>query len=234
MRRTQASTSRVSHTRFVSLFPRNSQCLLSCSSLFSHAAVCLFVCLQSTGDVVADRYQEEMRLVARINDWHTRLEPILEVQEGRHGFDIQECAVELLDTIRTEQTQAPPRDAAADAPEPPHDVAFAHMVHGREPWEVCRYFLSSLLLMNCGNIQVAAREPLEFRVMSTVPCFDAANTFQMVQAQQQQQHEEEEAGAVSASVHDASDSSSESSSDSQTERARSRRGAAKQRRKHRG
>lgn len=194
-----------------------------------------FTLVQSTGDAVADRYQEEMRLVARINDWHTRLEPILEVQEGRHGFDIQECAVELLDTIRTEQS-APQQEQEAEGP---HDVGFAHMVQGREPWEVCRYFLSSLLLMNCGNIQVASREPLEFRVKSTVPCFDAANTFQMAQEQQQRQQEQEgerAASAASASKHDSSDDSSsdsDSDSDDETERARTKRGAAKQRRKHR-
>lgn len=179
---------------------------------------------------MADRYQEEMRLVARINDWHTRLEPILEVQEGRHGFDIQECAVELLDTIRTEQS-APQQEQEAEGP---HDVGFAHMVQGREPWEVCRYFLSSLLLMNCGNIQVASREPLEFRVKSTVPCFDAANTFQIAQEQQQRQQEQEgerAASAASASKHDSSDDSSSDSDE--TEKARTKRGAAKQRRKHR-
>lgn len=206
--------------------------LHSASSLvLTHGCCCCLLWVQSTGDAVADRYQEEMRLVARINDWHARLEPVLEVQEGRRGFDVQECAIELLDTIRAEQP--------APAAEAPRDVAFAHMVHGREPWEVCRYFLSSLLLMNCGNIALVSREPLEFCVKSTVPRFDAASTFQMVQ--QQEQGEEEEGGdstqprAVSAGKHVVSGSSSDSGSDSETEGARSRRGATRQRRKqHRG
>lgn len=193
---------------------------------------------------MADRYREEMRLVARINDWHTRLEPILEVQEGRHGFDIQECAVELLDTIRTEQEHADAR-ADAGAEQETHDIGFASMVRGREPWEVCRYFLSSLLLMNCGNIQVASREPLEFCVKSTVPCFDAADAFQMAQEQQQQQQQgeyPESAPAVAPVVpvdiintSSSSDSSSDSSdsSDSDVGSSRTRRGATKRRRKQR-
>ena len=127
-----------------------------------------------------------MRLVARINDWHERLEPILAVQEGRHGFDIQECATELLDNIR--QTQEEHKQHHHQQQE---DVGFASMVRGKEPWEVCRYFLSSLLLMNCGNIQVASKEPLEFQIKSTKkPCFDASNTFQMIQDQQQQQQQQ--------------------------------------------
>ena len=196
---------------------------------------------QPTGDVVADRYREEMRLVARINDWHTRLEPILEVQEGRHGFDIQECAVELLDTIRTEQEHADAR-ADAGAEQETHDIGFASMVRGREPWEVCRYFLSSLLLMNCGNIQVASREPLEFCVKSTVPCFDAADAFQMAQEQQQKQQQQgeypESAPAVAPvpvgiiNTSSSSDSSSDSS-DSDVGSSRTRRGATKRRRKQR-
>ena len=135
---------------------------------------------------MADRYQEEMRLVARINDWHERLEPILAVQEGRQGFDIQECAAELLDNIRHTQSERKHEPQQQQQ----ENVEFASMVRGKEPWEVCRFFLSSLLLVNCGNIQVASKDPLEFHVNSTRPCFDAANTFQAMQEQQQQEQQE--------------------------------------------
>ena len=136
-----------------------------------------------------------MRLVARINDWHTRLEPILEVQEGRRGFDVQEYSLELLNKIRSEEEteQQPQKSKEPKKQTPEKNVAeFSHMVEGKEPWEVCRYFLSSLLLTNYGNLEVVSRDPLVFKVKSTVPNFDATDALQRAEEEKEKQTEQDD------------------------------------------
>ena len=63
---------------------------------------------------------------------------------------------------------------------------FSRLVEGKEPWEVCRYFLSSLLLTNYGNLEIVSRDPLVFKLKSKIPDFDAAKALERVQEQQEQ------------------------------------------------
>jgi hypothetical protein len=116
---------------------------------------------------IAERHRQEENLVARIAEWHNRLQPILETQEARRGFDIQECATELLEQMEGDA------EGGDD-----HTVGFGKLVNGREPWEICRYFLSSLLLINCGNVEVSATAPLQFKIKTTEKRFDACGAFE--------------------------------------------------------
>lgn len=159
---------------------------------------------------IAERHRQEANLIARIADWHNRLEPILEAQESRRGFDIQECATELLEEM--ERPEVVSKDARS--------VTFATLVKGREPWEICRYFLSSLLLINCGNVEVTSRRPLEFSIQTTEKRFDACNTFEA-----QQQQLKEAAASSRAAPEGAIDSSKAGKPDAQKKRKKARKGA---------
>lgn len=121
----------------------------------------------------SERYRKEMELNARISMWRSKLDPILEEQQKRKGYNIQECATEILNTLE-EKTRESERN----------DVSFSDIVVGKETWEVSRFFLASLLLINCGNIVVHKQEPLEFSVKSTELSFSAVQKYEKIQESQ--------------------------------------------------
>ena len=176
-----------------------------------------------------------MRLVERINDWHTRLEPILEEQEGRRGFDVQEYCMEILDKIRSEESteeDQKKKEKEKEQEGEQEEAKFSEIVEGKQSWEVCRYFLSSLLLTNYGNFEVESRDPLVFRVKSTTPSFDAADVFKSVQGRNDlppppQQQQQEKQKIVSEEPDDDDDDNDDSDDDhGKTTKASKRRGAA--------
>jgi len=61
--------------------------------------------IQTESRRIEERRRQELGLAARISEWHIRLEPIIEAQEARRGFDIQECAQELLEAVERHHQQ---------------------------------------------------------------------------------------------------------------------------------
>lgn len=118
----------------------------------------------------SERYRKEMELNARISMWRARLDPMLEEQQRRKGYNIQECATEILNILDEKAAEGEGEN-----------VGFAEIVAGKEAWEVSRFFLASLLLINCGNIVVHKQEPLEFTVKSTELSFSAVQNYERLQ-----------------------------------------------------
>lgn len=135
----------------------------------------------------SDRYRREMELNARISMWRAKLDPMLEEQQRRKGYNIQECATDILRKLEEKTAESGGED-----------VGFADIVAGKEPWEVSRFFLASLLLVNCGNIAVNRQDPLEFSVKTTALSFSAVQNYERLsqegQVQQGGAGEPEEGG----------------------------------------
>ena len=123
----------------------------------------------------SERYRKEMELNARISMWRSKLDPILEEQQKRKGYNIQECATDILNAL-DEKTGGDEGDDGERG-----NVKFAELVAGKETWEVSRFFLASLLLINCGNIAVHKQDPLEFSVKSTELSFSAVQNYERLQ-----------------------------------------------------
>eukprot|EP00727_Mastigamoeba_balamuthi_P005482 m51a1_g1553 hypothetical protein (1366) ;mRNA; r:5781-11319 len=109
------------------------------------------------------RHLEEVQLAVRISEWHARLAPLLEEQEARPVFDIQDTGRAILDQL------------AEDKVEEDKVVKFEEIAKGHKPWQISRMFLSTLLLINCKNIQVDSTAPLSFVLKSAVPRFDISS-----------------------------------------------------------
>ena len=129
----------------------------------------------------SDRYRKEMELNARISMWRAKLDPMLEEQQRRKGYNIQECATNILHTLDEKTAESGSKD-----------VGFADIVTGKEPWEVSRFFLASLLLINCGNIVVHKQEPLEFSVKTTALSFSAVQNYERLSKEGQDRPEEDD------------------------------------------
>jgi len=93
------------------------------------------------------------QLYANVRRWQDQLEPVLKEFESRPEFDIQSYStkflkkMEVMDEAKTEKA-----------------VPFARLVHGQPRWEVCRRFLTCLLLTNQGNTEIVADEKDGFAV----------------------------------------------------------------------
>lgn len=134
----------------------------------------------------SERYRKEMELNARISMWRSKLDPILEEQQKRKGYNIQECATDILDALHEKECErsGASDDDGDDDDEGRVNVEFAELVAGKETWEVSRFFLASLLLINCGNIVVRRQDPLEFSVRSTELSFSAVQNYERLQEDQ--------------------------------------------------
>lgn len=135
----------------------------------------------------AEKYVRETDLSKQVNDWQSKLKPILQEQDERPPFDIQLLGREILGHLELESklqaqeiAEAPalaknkkrknqtPTTAATPIP-------FDSIVGGRNSYEVCRLFLASLQLANNGNVelvhaQTAAEQvhvPFQMQLLTT-------------------------------------------------------------------
>merc|ERR1719188_2382349 len=113
----------------------------------------------------SQEYIESTDLAKKVSRWHESIGPRLERVERRAAFDVHEYGTHILakfpgqlqqqQQLEEEEEQAQPD---ADAPRRKGrktTTTFAAVVEGKDREEVCRYFLSSLMLANTYNIELA-------------------------------------------------------------------------------
>ena len=108
----------------------------------------------------AEMYAKETQLTKRVGAWQTGLAPLLEEQEERPAFDIHDVGRDILDTMESTLTNVRKRTSTGEKKvdklsSQKNRVAFsAIFAQECEDYEVCRVFLSTLMLCNCGNIAI--------------------------------------------------------------------------------
>jgi len=108
----------------------------------------------------AEKYAAETQLSKRVGDWQSRLLPILDEEEERPEFDIREYGAHILKTLEQEVTSRniARKTSLQSSDRPTNVVNFQFITKDSEPYEVCRLFLSSLMLCNTGNIVLSNEE----------------------------------------------------------------------------
>jgi len=84
------------------------------------------------------------QLYANVRKWQDQLEPVLKEFESRPEFDIHKYGTKFLKKMSDLQ-----KSEGEEA-----DVPFSRLVYGHPRWEVCRRFLTCLLLTNQGNTDI--------------------------------------------------------------------------------
>eukprot|EP00985_Skeletonema_marinoi_P018518 scaffold10366_cov111-Skeletonema_marinoi.AAC.6 len=108
----------------------------------------------------AEMYAKETQLTKRVGAWQTGLAPLLEEQEERPAFDIHDVGRDILDTMESTLTNVRKRTSTGEKKvdklsSQKNRVGFsAIFAKDCEDYEVCRVFLSTLMLCNCGNIAI--------------------------------------------------------------------------------
>ena len=130
----------------------------------------------ATALAAAAAVQERIpELYANIRKWQDNLEPLLEEQQARPVFDLDDYLVSIIDKLKTSSGPALPaptleersamseflRNAGVDDASDdgsPRQVgpvsSFEDLVKGEPKWNVCRLFLSTLILTNNGNVEI--------------------------------------------------------------------------------
>lgn len=86
------------------------------------------------------------QLYANVRHWQEQLEPVLKDFESRPDFNIESYSSKFLtkmSSLKKSETES---------------VPFSRLVHGQPRWEVCRRFLTCLLLTNQGNTDILEGE----------------------------------------------------------------------------
>lgn len=89
----------------------------------------------------AAKFAVETSLNQRVNVWKHKLEPILDEQTDRKPFDIHAYGAGLIERVNDEMNDTEK-----------HIVDFRSISSNSPPYEVCRAFLTSLILCNEGKI----------------------------------------------------------------------------------
>jgi len=103
--------------------------------------------LQKDGEGADKRFPQ---LYANVKRWQDQLEPVLKEFESRPEFDIHEYSTKFLDKMSNIH-----QSAGKDGNEGgERTIKFGRLVHGQPRWEVCRRFLTCLILTNHGNTDI--------------------------------------------------------------------------------
>ena len=79
-------------------------------------------------------------LAQRVSRWHEMIGPRLERLETRNVFDIHDYGTRILNQCQAAGTER---------------VAFRDIVRGQKKEEISRFFLSTLMLANTGNVDIS-------------------------------------------------------------------------------
>mmetsp|Transcript_85078 Transcript_85078/g.214459 ORF Transcript_85078/g.214459 Transcript_85078/m.214459 type:complete len:714 (+) Transcript_85078:102-2243(+) len=101
--------------------------------------------LQKDGEGADKRFPQ---LYANVKRWQDQLEPVLKEFESRPEFDIHEYSTKFLDKMSNIQS------SSKDGADGERTIKFARLVHGQPRWEICRRFLTCLILTNTGNTDI--------------------------------------------------------------------------------
>jgi condensin-2 complex subunit H2 len=109
----------------------------------------------------AEIYAAETQLTKRVGAWQSGLAPILEEQEKRPEFDIHTVGRQILQSVedklstrKRSATGEKKLDTASGNGSGCNIIGFRQLSKDKEEYEVCRLFLSTLMLCNCGNVLV--------------------------------------------------------------------------------
>jgi hypothetical protein len=123
----------------------------------------------AAGNAVQDKIPE---LYANIRKWQDNLEPLLEEQTSRPTFDLDDYLVSIIDKLKSSSNSIVEEDSSAisdflksvGADDENGDLSpragstqissFEQLVKGEPKWNVCRLFLSTLILTNNGNVEI--------------------------------------------------------------------------------
>merc|ERR1712190_10913 len=100
--------------------------------------------LMQSGSTDADS-RKFPELYANVRKWQEQLEPVLKEFESRPEFDIDIYGTKLLAKLSS-MDKTEEMDGLI--------VPFAHLVNGHKRWEICRRFLTTLMLTNQGNTDI--------------------------------------------------------------------------------
>jgi condensin-2 complex subunit H2 len=100
--------------------------------------------LQGGADV-SGKYPE---LYENVRRWQEQLKPVLKEFESHPEFEIHGYREKILAKMVALEKHRP--ELADDS-----GIPFARLVHGQPPWEVCRRFLTCLILTNQGNTEIS-------------------------------------------------------------------------------
>lgn len=79
-----------------------------------------------------EKFTRETKLVKRVNEWETRIVPMLEEQDRHEQFDIRRDRVVLIDELKETKKE---------------EVALKELAVNRQPFEVSRMFVSLLQMV---------------------------------------------------------------------------------------
>ena len=79
-----------------------------------------------------EKFTHETKLVKRVNEWETRIVPMLEEQDKREQFDIHRDRVMLMDELKESKKE---------------EVALRELASKKQPFEVSRMFVSLLQMV---------------------------------------------------------------------------------------
>jgi len=123
----------------------------------------------------AQQHMQETELSSRIDEWSQKLTPLLEAQESRPAFDIQQYGTKLIQSFHIES-----EEVLKEAPRPVMQT-FTELFKGSPTYEVSRTFSSMLQLANMGNVKIIPQRNKEglhditLQLLSTVPGVDIDN-----------------------------------------------------------
>lgn len=139
----------------------------------------------------AEQYVRETDLTKQVNEWQTKLTPLLKEQDDRPPFDIQHYGREIIVHLKKEhrtsisatvrENKRQKRVTDSDEDEPAEIVPFDRLAGGKNSYEVCRMFLASLQLANNGNVELVhgktaaeqSRVPFQMQLLTSTNVYES-------------------------------------------------------------
>ncbi|XP_033753321.1 condensin-2 complex subunit H2-like [Pecten maximus] len=116
----------------------------------------------------AQEYAQITELSQRVAEWEDKVIPKLEEEENHEPFDINKYGTKVLNNLSQDKT-----------------VPFKCVANGKPPFEICRLFLSSLMLANTENVKIVQKGHLEegidmfeMKLLSTTRMFEKLEEYQ--------------------------------------------------------
>ncbi|CAH1402983.1 unnamed protein product [Nezara viridula] len=113
---------------------------------------------QLYGEIMKTK-NDPLSITKRVAAWHNMIQPVLEKAEARSVFSVNEYGTRILENFK----------------EPGEVRQFSDVVTGQPREEICRYFLSTLMLANTYNLEIQkttdeelSKDCLQMKLLSKV------------------------------------------------------------------
>jgi len=100
--------------------------------------------IQGVGDPTSDKYPE---IYENVRIWQEQLKPVLKEFESRPEFNIESYKNKMMDKMASVEKYQEKHQQGSSIP-------FARLVHGQPHWEVCRRFLTCLILTSEASAEI--------------------------------------------------------------------------------